>query len=87
MCSECTLPCTVSVVCNVSTWAFSRVLLFAFPKVPDAMILVFVVFCCLCVIDYWFVCFFMLFVCLFELSGTINVDRCVLVPRCSFSNP
>lgn len=22
--------------------------------------------------------------CLFELSGTINVDRCVLVPRCSF---
>lgn len=67
----------MSVVCNVSTWAFSRVLLFAFPKVPDAMILVFVVFCCLCVIDYWFVC-------LFELSGTINVDRCVLVPRCSF---
>lgn len=42
---------------------FSGLLLFAIPKFPDAMMLVFVVFYCLCVIDYWV--FFYVIVCLF----------------------
>lgn len=68
---------TCSCVASLSTWGLGSVSLFTFPEFPDAKIL----FCgvLLLVCDY---CFFN--VCVFEPSGTINVDRCVLVPRRSF---